>query len=224
MRSLDITKENLDNQRNAVQEERRLGVDNQPYGKTCESDRRAGLRQLRLRALGHRLDGGPQRRVGGRRRDVLQDLLRAEQRRAGDRRRRRHRRRRWRKIEKYFERDSIAAAAGGGRLDRAAADRRAARDDRGSAGAAAAHRHRATGAAGDAPDDDALDGARAGAGERPQLAAVRGLVRQKQLATADGASIRTSAARGCSRSSATVRAGQVARRCSRRRSTRRSRR
>jgi len=36
MRSLDITKANLDNQRNAVQEERRLGVDNQPYGKTFE--------------------------------------------------------------------------------------------------------------------------------------------------------------------------------------------
>jgi predicted Zn-dependent peptidase len=36
MRSLDITKENLDNQRNAVQEERRLGLDNQPYGKTFE--------------------------------------------------------------------------------------------------------------------------------------------------------------------------------------------
>jgi predicted Zn-dependent peptidase len=37
MRSLDITRENLDNQRNAVQEERRLGVDNQPYGKTGEA-------------------------------------------------------------------------------------------------------------------------------------------------------------------------------------------
>jgi predicted Zn-dependent peptidase len=36
MRSLDISKENLDNQRNAVQEERRLGVDNQPYGKAFE--------------------------------------------------------------------------------------------------------------------------------------------------------------------------------------------
>ena len=36
MRSLDITKANLDNQRNAVQEERRLGVDNQPYGQTYE--------------------------------------------------------------------------------------------------------------------------------------------------------------------------------------------
>ena len=36
MWSLDITKENLENQRNAVQEERRLGVDNQPYGRTFE--------------------------------------------------------------------------------------------------------------------------------------------------------------------------------------------
>jgi zinc protease len=37
MKSLEITKENLDNQRNAVQEERRLGVDNQPYGRTFEA-------------------------------------------------------------------------------------------------------------------------------------------------------------------------------------------
>jgi len=36
MRALDITRENLDNQRNAVQEERRLGLDNQPYGRTGE--------------------------------------------------------------------------------------------------------------------------------------------------------------------------------------------
>jgi zinc protease len=36
MRSLDITAANLDNQRQAVQEERRLGVDNQAYGKTFE--------------------------------------------------------------------------------------------------------------------------------------------------------------------------------------------
>ncbi|MDA1080782.1 MAG: pitrilysin family protein [Gemmatimonadetes bacterium] len=37
MRSLAITKDNLANQINAVQEERRLGVDNQPYGKTFEA-------------------------------------------------------------------------------------------------------------------------------------------------------------------------------------------
>jgi zinc protease len=36
MKSLVISKENLDNQRNAVQEERRQGVDNQPYGKSSE--------------------------------------------------------------------------------------------------------------------------------------------------------------------------------------------
>ncbi len=36
MRSLVINKANLDNQRNAVQEERRLRVDNQPYGATFE--------------------------------------------------------------------------------------------------------------------------------------------------------------------------------------------
>ncbi len=32
MRSLEVTQENLDNQRNAVQEEKRLNYDNQPYG------------------------------------------------------------------------------------------------------------------------------------------------------------------------------------------------
>ena len=37
MRSLAITPGNLENQRHAVQEERRLGVDNQPYGKTFET-------------------------------------------------------------------------------------------------------------------------------------------------------------------------------------------
>ena len=37
MASLAITKENLENQINAVQEERRLGVDNQPYGRTFET-------------------------------------------------------------------------------------------------------------------------------------------------------------------------------------------
>jgi predicted Zn-dependent peptidase len=36
MRSLAITKDNLDNQRNAVQEERRQGLDNQPYGRSDE--------------------------------------------------------------------------------------------------------------------------------------------------------------------------------------------
>src|SRR5688500_2697240 len=37
MRSLAITQENLDNQRNAVQEERRQGMDNRPYGRAIEA-------------------------------------------------------------------------------------------------------------------------------------------------------------------------------------------
>ncbi len=36
MRSLDVSQENLDNQRQVVQEERRLGLDNQPYGRSQE--------------------------------------------------------------------------------------------------------------------------------------------------------------------------------------------
>lgn len=36
MRSLAVNQANLDNQRNAVQEERRLSVDNEPYGETSE--------------------------------------------------------------------------------------------------------------------------------------------------------------------------------------------
>jgi zinc protease len=36
MRSLAVTQENLDNQRNAVQEERRMGLDNAAYGKSGE--------------------------------------------------------------------------------------------------------------------------------------------------------------------------------------------
>src|SRR5260221_6082486 len=36
MRSLAVNQENLDNQRNVVQEERRIGLDNAPYGKSGE--------------------------------------------------------------------------------------------------------------------------------------------------------------------------------------------
>src|SRR5262249_28996612 len=43
MKSLAITKDNLDDQRNAVQEERRLGLDNQPYGRTFEAIDELGL-------------------------------------------------------------------------------------------------------------------------------------------------------------------------------------
>jgi predicted Zn-dependent peptidase len=50
MRSLAITKENLDNQRNAVQEERRLAIDNQPYGKISDTLARLAYQNF---AYGH---------------------------------------------------------------------------------------------------------------------------------------------------------------------------
>ena len=128
MRSLDITKENLDNQRNAVQEERRLGVDNQPYGKTFEVARRARLRQLRLRALGDRLDGRSRRRDRRRRRVVLQDLLRAQQRRRSRSSATSTPKATLEKVRKYFESIPVAAGAAAGRHDRAGADRGAAHD------------------------------------------------------------------------------------------------
>ena len=82
MRSLDITQAKLDNQRQAVQEERRMRVDNQPYGRSYERFDEAVLRQLRVQALDHRLDGRSERRERRGRRGVLPHLLRAEQRRA----------------------------------------------------------------------------------------------------------------------------------------------
>ena len=64
MWSLDITAANLDNQRNAVQEERRLGVDNQAVRPHLRGRRRARVRELRERALRDRVDGRSQRRDG----------------------------------------------------------------------------------------------------------------------------------------------------------------
>ena len=90
MKSLDINKANLDNQQGRGPG-RAPAARRQPAVRPdLREDRRAGLRQPRLQALRHRLDGGSQRGVGRRRGDVLQDLLRAEQRRPVDRRRRRH--------------------------------------------------------------------------------------------------------------------------------------
>ena len=89
MRSPAITQENVDNQREAVKEERRLRMDNQPYGKTSEVIGELAVRELRQRAFRHRIDGRPRRRVSRGLREFLQDLLRAEQRRSGDRGRRR---------------------------------------------------------------------------------------------------------------------------------------
>ena len=56
MRALNITQANLDNQRHAVQEERRQSIDNQPYGRAESGSRQSFLRQLRLQALDDWLD------------------------------------------------------------------------------------------------------------------------------------------------------------------------
>src|SRR5215472_13208623 len=58
MRSLAVNQSNLDNQRNAVQEERRLGEDNQPYGHAREDIDNLAYGNFVLQALHDRLDEG----------------------------------------------------------------------------------------------------------------------------------------------------------------------
>ena len=57
MRSLAVTEENLDNQRNAVQEEKRLG-ENQPFGQVFNRTDSDDLQKFCQCAFGHRFDGG----------------------------------------------------------------------------------------------------------------------------------------------------------------------
>ena len=97
MRSLAINQANLDNQRNAVQEERRLGVDNQPYGKTSEVLQATRVRQFRQQAFGDRVHAGSERRHRQGRAGFLPHLLRAQQRGADPGWRLPARRRRWRR-------------------------------------------------------------------------------------------------------------------------------
>ena len=78
--------------------------------------------------------------------------------------------------------DSVAAGAAGRRHDRAAADRGAAHDDRGRAGAAAAPRHGLQDPAELVADDDALQVLGTVLSSGRQLALLRDIVRQKQLA------------------------------------------
>jgi predicted Zn-dependent peptidase len=75
MRSLVINKANLDNQRNAVQEERRLGLDSQAYGKSGEIQ--ALVYDNTTQAFGDRLDGRSECCECRRCRSLLQNILRA---------------------------------------------------------------------------------------------------------------------------------------------------
>jgi zinc protease len=84
MRSLGITNENMRREIEVVKEERRLRVDNQPYG---TSQLQAALLRsvrcgdlLRLRPLGHRIHGGSGCRAAAGRAGVLRPVLRSEQR------------------------------------------------------------------------------------------------------------------------------------------------
>ena len=85
MRSLAVTQENFDNQREVVQEEKRQRMDNQPYvvvplGHAHGPVQPADL--LCLRTLGHRQLRRPARGAGGGRAAVLPQLLCAQQRHA----------------------------------------------------------------------------------------------------------------------------------------------
>ena len=127
MWSLEITKENLDNQRNAVQEERRLGLDNQPYGRTFELIDELAYENPAYEhsVIGSMADLSAATVAG--RVGVLQDLLRAEQ-RGRHHRRRREDGRSAREGAEILRAHSVAARADAGGHDRAAADRRTASD------------------------------------------------------------------------------------------------
>ena len=141
MRSLAVNQANLDNQRNAVQEERRLGVDNQPYGETSEV-----LQDLIYDnfANKHSVIGSMEDLNAATVKDVQEffrvyyapnnavltlvgDFEPAEA---------------LAKIKKYFGGHSSAARAPGPRSGRAQANRRTAEDHRRSVRADAAPRHR----------------------------------------------------------------------------------
>ena len=84
MRSLAVTQENLDNQREAVKEEKRLRYDNQPYGQIFDLINEMIYKNFAnshstIGSMEH-LDAATRRGRTG----VFPDLLRAEQRRAGD--------------------------------------------------------------------------------------------------------------------------------------------
>ena len=225
MQSLDITKANLDNQRNAVQEERRLGVDNQPYGQTFEQ---IGEQAYDNPAYKHSVIGSMDDLNAASVDDVATFFKtyyapnNAVLSIVGDV----DTKKTMALIEKYFGAIAPAAAAEAARPRRAAAHRRAAQHDRGSAGAPAARRHRLDRAAG------RLAGLRRArrrcrgccrAGRSSRLNQV--VVREKQLAdSARSPATRTERGPGLFQVSATVAPGKNRRRTSRRRSTKRSRR
>ena len=98
-----MTQEKLDNQRDVVKNERRLSVDNQPYGTWDEKLQELVYPESHpYHHSDHRLDGGSRRRLARRRERVLRHLLRPEQRGPDHRRRLRPATRALALVEKYF--------------------------------------------------------------------------------------------------------------------------
>ena len=223
MRSLAIVKENLDNQRNAVQEERRLRRRQSAVRTRRRSDRRARLRQLRLQAFGDRIDGRLERRVGRGRRRVLQDLLRAQQ------RHHRHRRRREHRVDAASVRASTSSRFRRSRRRRrsTSASRRRSRSGGWTIEDPLARlpraRHRLSHPVEPVARRRRDRCARPDPGRRPQLPPLRAhRARKSSSPCRRRRSLPTAAAPGCSASKSRPHAGQVARRSSSRRSTRRS--
>jgi predicted Zn-dependent peptidase len=155
MRSLEITQAKLDNQRQAVQEERRLRVDNQPYGL---ADEHFGELFYSNFAYQHSTIGSMEDLNAGERRGrraVLQDVLRAEQRGAQPGRRLQAGRRDG-DDQALLRRHSAPGRAAGGRSERAGAEGRAPRNDDGRAGARDAEQIAYKTPVGNAPDVYAL--------------------------------------------------------------------
>ena len=85
--SLNIDEQTFINEREVVKEERRMRVDNQPFGNLNELLYQQRLHHPSLQEPGHRQHGRPRRRHHPGRAAVLRHLLRPEQRHGGDRRR-----------------------------------------------------------------------------------------------------------------------------------------
>ena len=192
------------------------------YGRTFEAVDELAFDNRRLQALGDRIDGRSERGVGRGRRGVLQDLLRAEQ-----RDHRGHRRR----DDRGDARASRASTSS--RFRRSRRRRRStspSRRSRASGGSRSTIRWRGCRGSTSAtafprtsrPTATPIDVLSHGARRRPQLALLRDIVRQKQLAVNVGAFAPDSRGPRLLRIIATPTPGQAGRAISRRRSTRRS--
>ncbi len=83
MASLRINRDTFVNEREVVKEERRMRVDNQPYGRLNEIIYDQAFTDASVQAFHHRQHGGPRSRLDRRCPRLLRDVLRAGERDAG---------------------------------------------------------------------------------------------------------------------------------------------